>query len=103
MKRVLAIVACILAVGCAAPDQPVQVRSMSGPAANPTGSNGPASGQPMNTNTSVSTGIVRGPAQNPTGSDTAASGQPSNTNTSVSGGATTAPPKNPTGSVGYQS
>jgi hypothetical protein len=89
-------------VSCAAPDQAVQVRTTSGPAANPTGSNGPASGQPMNTNTSVPTGIMRGPAQNPTGSETPASGQPSNMNTSVSGGATTAPPKDPTGSAGYQ-
>ena len=59
------------------------VREMSAPAANPTGSDTPASGQPSNMNRSVRTGIVRGPATNPTGSVGPSSGQPSNMDTSA--------------------
>ena len=88
--------------GCTSPSGPPVVREMSGPAANPTGSNGPMSGQPENTNQSVPTSIVRGTAANPTGSNGPASGQPLNMNTSAVRGYTTAPPSNSTGSAGYQ-
>jgi ABC-type oligopeptide transport system substrate-binding subunit len=93
---------CLVLAGCAQPSGPPVVRESSGPALNPTGSNGPMSGQPENTNSAAGSTIVRGPALNPTGSVGAASGQPSNMNTSAGGGYMTAPPRNPTGSVGYQ-
>lgn len=93
---------CLVLAGCAQPSGPTTVRETSGPAANPTGSNGPMSGQPENTNSAAGTTIVRGTALNPTGSVGPASGQPSNMNTSAGGGYMTAPPRNPTGSAGYQ-
>src|SRR5689334_15660768 len=102
MKYIMlaAAMGCLLAA-CSSPTGPTTVRHLSGPAANPTGSNGPMSGQPENTNRSATTTITRGSAAHPTGSDLPTSGQPSNMNPST-GGYTTAPPSNPTGSVGYQ-
>ena len=64
----LAAATCLVLAGCAQPSGPPTVRETSGPAVNPTGSNGPMSGQPENTNSAAGTTIVRGTALNPTGS-----------------------------------
>lgn len=105
MKTILAVAGvCLLAVGCSNPPPPAPrsvVTTTTGPAANPTGSNLPSSGQPSNTMGGV-TSIQRGPALDPTGSNTPRSGAASNMDVNASSGASTAPPKRETGSVKYQ-
>lgn len=87
----------------AASNRPSAVGVTAAPALNPTGSNGPMSGSPMNANTGYPTTITSAPALNPTGSEGASSGQPSNMNYRAPGTITSAPAANPTGSNGPMS
>ncbi len=97
--------ACLLLAACASDHAraPAAVGISGGPAANPTGSNGPMSGSPSNTNTGVPAARGYGSALNPTGSNGPMSGSPGNTNVQVPGTIRSAPAANPTGSNGPQS
>ena len=99
MKPLVILAACALVVGCTS-GQYGGSSVVSGPAANPTGSVGPQSGQPANMG--GYTGVVSAPAANPTGSNTPQSGQPSNMGAPAAG-FSSAPARNPTGSNTPQS
>ncbi len=105
MRYGLMIGACLILAACANDHAgaPAGMGISGGPAANPTGSNGPMSGSPGNTNTNVVVTHRHGPALNPTGSNGPMSGSPENTNASVPTGVSSAPAANPTGSNGPQS